>query len=145
MIRFYYGPDGKGKLVRDTLDKKICSEKHIVKSRFLPKKELAVAILDKLPEEIQELKVADKVGNQDDIKEELADVLTLIRSYINIQGYEAVDIEKVVDEKVTQKGAYEKGTFIEYVELNPNGDDYDFWLKHFRDNSDRYIEEKKHD
>jgi len=145
MIRFYYGEEGKGKLVRDKLDEMIRLEKHIVQSSFLPKNELSIAIIDKLPEEVQELKDALKNGVEKEEKEELADILTLVKSYIKIKGYDIEEIEKIMDRKTSKIGAFEKGTFIEYVDLNPDSDDYEFWLKHFRNNSDRYIEEKKND
>jgi predicted house-cleaning noncanonical NTP pyrophosphatase (MazG superfamily) len=142
MIRFYYGEDGKGKLVRDTLDKKICSEKHIVKARHLKKEDLAEAIVKKLPEEAKELSVALAVGDIDEEKAELADVLTLLDSYIKVRGFDKAEIVKIMNAKTAKKGAFDQGTFIEYVDLNPEGDDYEFWLKHFRDNADRYKETK---
>lgn len=141
MIRIYYGPEGEGKLVRDTLDEKIRSEKHIVKSRYLGKEALAQAIVDKFPEEIGELKSALDSGDINEEKEELADTMTLFESYIKARGFEMSEIEEIMKKKTAKKGAFEKGTFIEYVDLNPDGDDYEFWLNHFRENSDRYIEE----
>ena len=142
MIRFYYGENGEGKLVRDTLDEKIRSEKHFVKTRSLDKNDLAGEIINKLPEEINELKDALSSGIEADEKEELADVLTLIGSYAVVRGFEMDEINEIMKNKTVKKGAFEKGTYIEYVDLNPKGDDYEFWLKHFRDNSDRYIEEE---
>jgi predicted house-cleaning noncanonical NTP pyrophosphatase (MazG superfamily) len=149
MIRFYYGPEGEGKLVRDTIDKKICSERHVVKARYLEKEELAGAILDKMPEELAELKTAlaraalgGDVEEEKEEKEELADVMALLGSYIKVRGFEPAEIERIRDEKARKRGAFDMGTFIEYVDLNPEGEDYEFWLKHFRENSDRYVEEE---
>lgn len=142
MARFYYGEDGKGKLVRDRLDEKIRSEGHEVKTRKLEPKVLGREILKKIPEELDELLAALNSGDAEQEVDELADLQTLIDSYIKARGLDVLEIERVKQAKTAAKGAFDEGTFIEYVDLNPDGDDYDFWCNHFRENSDRYIEKK---
>jgi predicted house-cleaning noncanonical NTP pyrophosphatase (MazG superfamily) len=143
MIRFYYGEDGNGKLVRDKLDEVIRAERHIVKTRKLKPEELSEEILKKTPEEISELLTAFKSGDTKEEKEELADLLTLIDSYIETRDFDIAEIEKIKQAKKRKKGAFSEGTFIEYVDLNPEGDDYEFWCAHFRKNADRYKEGRK--
>ena len=140
MVRFYYGEDGKGKLVRDRLDEKIRSERHVVKTRKLASEELGREILKKIPEELGELLAALEGGKQSEEIEEFADVLSLIGSYAKARGLDDTEVQRVKQAKDDKKGAFDDGTFIEYVELNPDGDDYEFWLNYFRKNSDRYIE-----
>lgn len=144
MNRFYYGENGKGKLVRDNLNEVIHGEGHVVESRQLESAGLSRAILQKIPEELQEISEVMDSGNRTEIVEELADLKSLTDSLQkaaqNAFGITSAEIDEAEKAKSAKKGSFEKGTFIEYVELNPDGKDYDFWLKHFRSNSDRYKE-----
>ena len=140
MPRFYYGNDGQGKLVRDHLDQIISSKGHKVKSHRLSPLQLSEEILKKIPEELDELTTSLKNGNQAEEKTELADLLTLLGSYIKVRKFSKTEITKIKNAKTAKMGAFEQGLVIEYNELNPDSDDYDFWLSHFRNNSDRYIE-----
>ena len=141
-VRIWYGPDGKGKLVRDGLDAKLRKDGREVKSRKLDRKELPRAILDKIPEDLDELVEAFNSGDIREEMMELADLLALIDSYIKVRGFDLKELEKVKERIVAEKGAYLKGTFIEYCDMGPEVKDYEFWLAHFRKNSDRYIEEE---
>ena len=142
MTRFYYGKDCKGKLVRDNIYEIIRTNHHEAKTRQLDCRELAKEILNKIPEELSELLVALEGGDIAEEKEELADLITLIDAYTKARQFDTMEIEKIKQAKNAKKGAFDKGIFIEYVDLNPESDDYDFWCSHFRKNSDRYIEDK---
>jgi predicted house-cleaning noncanonical NTP pyrophosphatase (MazG superfamily) len=142
MTRFYYGSEGEGKLVRDKLPDVIRAEKHIVKTLKLDNAQLATYILEKMPEEIAEIKEALGGGDKSEVADEIADLQTLIDSLVEIVGIDKADVDKIKQKKTGKKGAFINGAYIEYVELNPNGDDYGFWLDHFRKNADRYKERK---
>jgi predicted house-cleaning noncanonical NTP pyrophosphatase (MazG superfamily) len=139
MIRFYFGKNGK--LVRDKVAELTLSQKHGVKTRAVGDKSLAEAIVKKMPEEISELSTELREGRADGEKEELADVLTLIYSYLKARGFEMAEIDQLIRKKSDKRGAFDKGVIIEYIDLSPNGDDYEFWLKHFRSQPNQYIEE----
>lgn len=141
MNKFYYGKDGEGKLVRDKLDDVIRAEGHIVKSQKLKKAELVKAIMHKFLEEVNELSVAIDSDKRDEIIKELADLKSLFDSLIKVLGIPKNEVNGAEKKKSAEKGAFGQGTFIEYVELNPKGKDYEFWLKHFCGNSDRFKEE----
>jgi len=139
--RFYYGRDGKGKLVRDKLPEVIEAEGHLAKHRKIKKEELAGEIVKKFAEELEELAVALRDGDREE-KRELADLWTLLESYRIVRGFSKDELEAEVVRKKTEKGAFDTGVVIEYVDLDSGGGDYEIWLNHFRKNSDRYLEEK---
>jgi len=142
MIRFYFGENGK--LVRDKVAELTISQNHGIKTRKIGSEAIAKEILEKLPEEIEELKEARKNSDKEE-KKELADVITLLRSYIEKRGFDMSEIEAIISEKNDKKGGFDNGIVVEYVDLNPDGDEYDIWLNHFRSDKDRYIEEKLND
>jgi len=143
MKRFYFGKNGK--LVRDKIAELTISQKHGVKTRNLNKDVIPGELLKKLPEEIRELVKAFDEGGAEEEKKELADVLTLIRSYVKERGFDMTEIEEIVKDKATKRGGFKDGLIIEYVDLDPKGDDYEFWLNHFRSDPGQYIEEKLND
>ena len=142
MNKFYFGEDGKGKLVRDKLADVISAEGHEVDSVKLNKSDLALAIVNKILEEQSELLQAVESKDQNDIKFEIADILTLVESLAKVCGIEMKDIDNAKFEKASKKGGFVEGVQINSVTLSPNSEGYEFWLKHFRENSGRYIEEK---
>ena len=141
-MKFYYGEDGRGKLVRDKLDDVIRAEGHKVKVRKLDAEDLSAEILKKIPEEVAELLEAMSGDSREAEKEELADVWALLEAFQKARGFLDAEISEVKAAKAAKKGGFDEGTFIEYVDLRPEGEGYDFWLEHFRKNADRYIEEK---
>ena len=139
-VRFFYGEEAKGKLVRDKLETVILGENHGVKSRKLKKDELISAIIDKQAEETSELIEAIKLGSRDEVIEELADLKSLFNSLLHALKISKDEVDEAERVKSEKKGSFYEGAFIEYVDLNPIGVDYDLWLKYFRSNSDRYKE-----
>jgi predicted house-cleaning noncanonical NTP pyrophosphatase (MazG superfamily) len=143
MIRFYFGKNGK--LVRDKIVELIIAQNHGVKMRKIDKQELVSAIVDKMPEEIDELRAALSSGDNENVKEEIADIWTLLASCAKACGSDIADIESIAAKKTVKKGAFDTGTIIEYTDLNPKSSNYDYWLKYFRQNPEKYIEEKLDD
>jgi predicted house-cleaning noncanonical NTP pyrophosphatase (MazG superfamily) len=140
MAKFYYGADGKGKLVRDKLDEVIRKQGYKVSARQLEPVVLAAEILKKMPEELAELEEARVSGDREEELKELADVLTLLDAYKMVRGLEESEVEAAKAQKIARAGGFKRGTFIEWVELVPGAEDYDYWLQHFRDNAERYLE-----
>ncbi len=107
------------KLVRDRIPE-LLDQKHIKPSfHKIGGEELAEALLDKLQEELSELKAALTVEEE---TEELADLLEVVRAYAAQQGISWGQIEARRITKASLRGAFRDGVFIDYVavaEENP--------------------------
>ncbi|MDR2524373.1 MAG: nucleoside triphosphate pyrophosphohydrolase [Candidatus Nomurabacteria bacterium] len=141
MTKFYYNKNGK--LVRDKIPALHRAEGHILKMRRLGKDELADAILGKFPEELQELIDEKSAGDAGREKKEIADLLTLIESYIVARGFTKEEIRTVQAEKDAERGAFHDGAWIDWIDLNDNCPDGQRLLKKFHKESGKYIEEVK--
>lgn len=62
-------------------------------------------LLKKVVEEARELEYSVKEGNT---KEELADVLELVKAIMELKGYSAEEIEHLREEKATKNGGFKK-------------------------------------
>lgn len=139
----FRGREGTGKLVRDTIDTLIEAQGHYVKTRNIDQEKLAGLILGKYSEELAELaELADAVksGYHKEIVEELADLRSLALSLQGLLKISDEEVNEAEANKSVKKGSFTKGIFIEYIELNPEGEEFDFWLDYFHRN-DQYTEE----
>jgi len=143
MTKFFYGADKKGKLVRDKIAQDTLKEGHKVQSRKIAGDELLRELLKKFREELGELENAFSAKNPDDEKAEIADLQTLLDAYIRTRGFDECEIDQIKQRKIAKKGGFDKGSFIEWVDLKPDAENYDFWLNYFRENAERYPEEKE--
>ncbi|MDO4271717.1 MAG: nucleoside triphosphate pyrophosphohydrolase [Candidatus Saccharibacteria bacterium] len=141
-IRFYWGSDGKGKLVRGNIVKNIDFEGHYVDWRKLDDRELPLAILNKLSEEMAEVIEAVQSGDRDEEIEEVADLLAIVESYAQVRGLDMAEINRAKDTKTAKRGSLADGVWVNYCDLLPAGDKYDYWLNYFRSRPNGYIEEK---
>ena len=103
------------KLIRDNIDDIINNngknERAI--TRILTEEEYKVELLKKLNEEFNELVSALNSGIREDIIEESADLIEVVRA-LNDDNLEQV-MEKL-EEKRTKKGGFIKRKYLEYVE-----------------------------
>jgi predicted house-cleaning noncanonical NTP pyrophosphatase (MazG superfamily) len=143
MTKFYFGKHGK--LVRDKIPAMSEAEGHIVKVRQLSRKDLADAILGKFLEEINELKEAFDSGDEKAEKKEIADVQTLLDSYIKVRNFSMVECEAVKEAKKDERGAFDCGYWIDWIDLNDDSADGQSLLKKYRREFTVYIEDKKKD
>lgn len=139
MTRFYFGAEGTGKLVRDNINTLIQAQGHKVVTRKIDEEKLAGLIMGKYSEELAELADAVKSGDRKEIVEELADLRSLALSLQGLLKISDKEVNVVEENKSAKKGSFTKGTFIEYVELSPDGEEFDYWLDYFRGN-DQYTE-----
>lgn len=139
MNRFYFGAEGTGKLVRDNINTLIQTQGHKVVTRKIDKEKLAGLIMGKYSEELAELADAVKSGDRKEIVEELADLRSLALSLQGLLNVSDKEVNVVEENKSAKKGSFTKGTFIEYVELSPDGEEFDYWIDYFRGN-DQYTE-----
>ena len=101
---------------------------------------MAGLILGKYSEELAELADAVKSGYHKEIVEELADLRSLALSLQGMLKISDDEVNEAEANKSVKKGSFTKGIFIEYIELNPEGEEFDFWLDYFHRN-DQYTEE----
>lgn len=139
MTRFYFGAEGTGKLVRDNINTLIQAQGHKVVTRKIDEEKLAGLIMGKYSEELAELADAVKSGDRKEIVEELADLRSLALSLQGLLKISDKEVNVVEENKSAKKGSFTKGTFIEYVELSPDGEEFDYWIDYFRGN-DKYTE-----
>ena len=102
------------KLVRDDIDTLINSngKNEVAVIRILSDGEYKFELLRKLDEELKELKEALLLGNKEDIIEESADLIEVIRA-LNDDNLELV-MEKLEDKR-KKKGGFTKKKYLEVV------------------------------
>lgn len=102
------------KLVRDNIDTIINNngKNELAVTRILSDEEYKVELLKKLDEELKELKEAVLSGNREDITEESADLIEVIRA-LNKDNLELVMQE--LESKRKKKGGFAKKKYLEVV------------------------------
>lgn len=102
------------KLVRDNIDTIINNngKNELAVTRILSDDEYKIELLKKLDEELMELKEALLNGNIEDITEESADLIEVIRA-LNGNNLELV-MQKLEDKK-RKKGGFTKKKYLEVV------------------------------
>lgn len=118
------------KLVRDrVVDQQIASG---AKPNFrkLGKDELRLELVKKIQEEAKEVPAAES----EDVSSEIADVQQAVDDLIASYSLTKEDIARKQRIKNDRSGAFSKGLYVEYVEVNEN----DKWVKYYRENADKY-------
>jgi len=102
------------KLIRDKIDEIINNngKNEVAVTRILNEQEYKIELLKKLEEEFNELKEAIQSGIKEDIVEESADLIEVIRA-INNDDLKLV-FEKL-EEKRNKKGGFVKRKYLEIV------------------------------
>lgn len=102
------------KLIRDNIDEIINNngKNELAVTRILNKEEYKLELLKKLEEEFKELQEAINTGITDDIIEESADLIEVIRA-INNDNLESV-LNRLEDKR-TKKGGFVKRKYLELV------------------------------
>lgn len=98
------------KLVRDNIPNIIENNNEIAVTKILNEEEFRIELLKKLQEECDEVINAK---NGDEILEELADVLEILKSLAKLENKNINDIIDVADKKVKKRGSFEKRIFLE--------------------------------
>ena len=100
------------KLVRDQIPALIQQTGHQPQLRRLTQKEFLTALLDKLSEELAELRQAK---TPTEVKNELADILEVVET---LARYHKIPLEKLYQHKASKKqkhGGFKKRIFLESV------------------------------
>ena len=101
-----------GKLVRDRIPEIIRLTGRTPEVRALDGDELLEALLCKLEEETHELRIAPQDGRT----EELADILEVVLALAGTFGIEPDALEKAADTKRAERGGFDGGLWLEYVD-----------------------------
>lgn len=106
------------KLIRDNIDDIINNngKNELAVIRTLTDEEYKVELLKKLEEEYNELKTAIYSGVKEDIIEESADLIEVIRA---INGNDLELVNKKLEDKRNKKGGFVKKKYLEKV-INKN-------------------------
>lgn len=89
-------------------------------------------LINKIVEEAKEMAQA----RPEEIAAEIADVQQAIDDLKELHGLTDADIAKAQNEKNEKNGAFKKGIYIDYVEVDVD----DQWVDYYRKNADRYPE-----
>lgn len=102
------------KLIRDNIDEIINTngKNEIAITRILSDEEYQIELLKKLKEEYNELLEAINSGNTNDIIEESADLIEVIRA---INGDNLENVLQRLENKRTKKGGFVKKKYLEAV------------------------------
>jgi predicted house-cleaning noncanonical NTP pyrophosphatase (MazG superfamily) len=129
MLKFKFS-----KLVRDKIvDHQIASGAK-PSFRQLDAAEHRQELVNKIIEEAKEITQA----SPEEIAAEIADVQQAIDDLTELYGLTNEDVTTAQDLKNAKNGAFKKGLFIDYVEIDAN----DQWVSYYRKNADRYPEIK---
>lgn len=129
MLKFKFS-----KLVRDKVIDHQIDSGAIPHYRHLSDNEHKQQLVEKVIEEAKEITQA----KQEERASEIADVQQALDDLIEKYGFTKKDIFKAQKIKLDKNGAFKKGLFIEYVEIDKD----DKWVKYYKKNSERYPEIK---
>lgn len=98
------------KLVRDNIPNKITNNGEVVITRILDDEEYKKELYKKLLEEANEVITS---SSSDEMMEELADVLEVLKSIAELNGKRIEDVIEVANQKRIKRGGFEKRIFLE--------------------------------
>lgn len=125
------------KLVRDNIWQWHIEAGHTLTGEQLTGQSLQQAIVDKLHEEAEEVRVA---SSRSDLIEELADLQQLLDDLSHLHAVSRQDVRAAQQKKRLRKGGFTAGHFIETVTM-PSEDDR--WVSYCRQAPDKYPEVNK--
>lgn len=121
-----------GKLVRDKIVEQQLASGSKPVYRKLGDQKHKEALVDKIIEEAKEITQTDP----EHVAAEIADVQQALDDLVKLFGLKKIDISKAQTSKQARNGAFLKGLFIDYVDVDAK----DKWVKYYRENADRYPE-----
>jgi len=120
------------KLVRDAIVDQQIASGAVSHFRTLSKSEHQLALIHKLREEAGEIEHADS----SQLVSEIADVQQVLDDLKELCGITDKEVRTAQSDKNKKSGAFKKGHFVEYVEV----DEDNVWTEYYRKNKDRYPE-----
>ena len=129
MLKFKFS-----KLVRDRVIEHQIDSGALPHYKHLSDEEHKQQLVEKIIEEAKEIIPAQ----QEERASEIADVQQALDDLVEKYDLTKKDIMKAQKVKLDKNGAFKKGLFINYVEVDEN----DKWVKYYKRNSERYPEIK---
>jgi len=96
------------KLVRDQIPQIIENEGKSYSSKILDDNDYHAALLDKIEEELQELREAPETKR----KEELADIIEVIYALSQFYGTDISELQQVREQKKNKRGGFAKRIYL---------------------------------
>lgn len=84
--------------------------------RYMERDETVACLKDKLLEEAREVFDAHENGDEDALKEEIADVIEVIDAILYYHHIDLMEVLAIRDKKKEKKGGFETGLFLESIE-----------------------------
>lgn len=122
MLKFKFS-----KLVRDKIIDHQINSGSLPHYRYLSDKEHKQQLVEKIIEEAKEITQA----KQKELASEIADVQQALDDLIAKYGLTKKDVINAQKIKLDKNGAFKKGLFIDYVEIDKS----DKWVEYYRKNS----------
>ena len=116
------------KLVRDKVYDDMVRAGQEIDSYVLPDEKVEQALLDKLAEELDELRSGD-----DDSP---ADLGSVFLAYAKLKGFTVNSLLKAINDRDEKRGAFDYKRFVESVTLPAD----DPWVSYYRKDPDKYPE-----
>ena len=114
------------KIIRDDIYEKLERKCIIVDKEHLSPQAFHSALLDKLQEEVGELREA---VIKDDVQEEVADVLEVLRSLATAAGLDWEEIEAFREAKRKRKGSFTTPIRIAHITFDDNHPDVAYYVR----------------
>lgn len=124
------------KLIRDNMPELFAKSNQTVEYKTLTEEELRQAMIDKLIEEVKELRRSFE-KSKDEIAEELSDLQQLIDDIRAESGITQEELSKLKNSKKLEKGGFRKGIYAKTIQLQ---DDDKKWVKYYRSRPIQYPE-----
>jgi predicted house-cleaning noncanonical NTP pyrophosphatase (MazG superfamily) len=122
------------KLIRDKLCEEYEHDGQKATYRKLSKDEHKIKLIEKMIEELREIKITD---SRDNISSELADVQQAFNDFAVLCEISEDEIESTRQTKYVKKGGFIGGNFVEKLELS---DDDHKWIAYYRERPDVFPE-----
>jgi len=113
------------KIVRDKLLAMMQAEGQMPEYKVLAGKDLQLALLTKLKEEVDE--AMNAIDTEEDLTTELADIKEVFEAFIQVRDLKMSEIEKIQTAKRESRGGLVKGHFVEKITLEPS----DRWVEYY--------------
>ncbi|HRN90289.1 MAG TPA: hypothetical protein PK265_02765 [Candidatus Saccharibacteria bacterium] len=133
MPRFYFE-----KLVRDKILDRSLDDAEVlhVEYRLLGEIDKKQELIKKIIEEVDEIPITPELT--DDVLGEIADVQATVDALCKAYGITKNQLTVAIEKKADKNGGFEKGAYIEYVDLSDKSE----WVDIFRKQPDKYREEE---
>lgn len=116
------------KLVRDKLYDDMVRMDQELDARVLYDEEIEESLLDKLEEELEELRSGDD--------EDPVDLGSVILAYAKVRGYSVESFLEAINEREEKRGAFDDRRFISSISLDAD----DPWVEYYRKDPEKYPE-----